>query len=288
MLALYNKKSEVLVSFQDILLKNQKYILFFVAALSLLAAGSVVGNEAGWKNLLFLGGATVLGVFWVYKVNDVIDYDEDLKFNLKQFFSNPLYLLYSLCILGLIIFGAQLVSWFRFQVFAFVGILGFVYSFNFKWSNYSFRLKNVFFFKNLAIGLAWGALIPIGSGSFESNIVVKLTFLTIVQVFIGSMIRDVPDREKDERQQVKSFPVVLGVKKTIWSMHWFNLLSFSVVFWGDYAADFFVMTTVVVIWRAVNLMMLSKQPFSKFWGQLFNLMTCVVILLVVMVDKLWV
>jgi 4-hydroxybenzoate polyprenyltransferase len=273
--------------FNGAFVKYKKYTLFFIAALSLLLSGVLIGESIDYKELTLLGFSSVLGVFWVYRVNDVIDYDEDLKFNLKYFFKNKYHVLYSLLILILIVFGTFLFSLFRFQIFAFVGLLGFVYSINFQLFGKVFRLKNIFFFKNLSIGLAWGALVVIGSGSLNSNSILMLTLLTVVQVFIGSMIRDIPDREKDMKQNVQSFPVVIGVKKTILFMHVANLSSLLILFIDSFSMSSFVLIVVVVFWRLVNLVMLQKKPLSSFWGQFFNLMTCTLIFAVILIDKLW-
>lgn len=267
--------------------KYKKYLLFFVAALSLLLAGTLMSESVDYRQLVLLAACSVLGVFWVYRVNDVIDYDKDLKFNLKHFFSSKFHILYSLLILILIVFGTFLFNSFRFQIFAFIGLLGFVYSINFRLFGKSFRLKNVFFLKNLSIGLAWGALILIGSGSFNSSEILVLTFLTVVQVFIGSMIRDIPDREKDLVQNVNSFPVVIGVKNTILFMHVANLSSFIILLFSSESRRFFVLIAVVVAWRMVNLVRLYEKPFSNFWGQFFNLMTCSLIFVLVLILKLW-
>ena len=272
--------------FTDVITKYKKYILFFIAALSLLLTGALVAETIDNTELLFLALCCVLGVFWVYRVNDVIDYDEDLKFNLKYFLSNKYHILYSLLILVLIIFGCFLFSLFRFKVFAFIGLLGFVYSINFRVFGKNVRLKNMFFLKNASIGLAWGALILIGSGTFHSDGVVALVFLTTIQVFIGSMIRDIPDKEKDLKQNVKSFPVVIGIKKTIIFMHLANLFSFFILVTTLFSWSLLALIAIVVAWRLVNLIMLKKDPFSKFWGQLFNLMTCTLIFVVVLIDKL--
>jgi len=277
-----NKQTNIFTKF---VLKYKKYILFFIAALSLLLSGILVGDTIDYKEIFLLVCSIVLGVFWVYRVNDVIDFDENLKFNIFSFFSNKFHVLYSLFILILIIFGTFLFGLFRFQVFAFVGLLGFIYSVSCNIFNKSFRLKNVFFFKNLSIGLAWGALVLIGSGSINSRESLVVFLLATIQVFIGSMIRDIPDLDKDLKQNVKSFPVVIGIENTILFMHIVNLSSFSILLLSSFSM--FILITVVVAWRFVNLVMLQKNPFSNFWGQYFNLMTCTLIFIVVLIDKLW-
>jgi 4-hydroxybenzoate polyprenyltransferase len=267
---------------------HKRYILFFIAALSLLIAGGISSDYVDVKTLFLLSSFTILGVFWVYKINDIVDHNHTLKYNLKHFFSNKYYIISSLCILFLIIFGAFIVTPFRFKYLAISGLLGALYSFDFTILNFKFKLKKIFLLKNLSIGIGWGLLIPIGSGSFNSELIVILTLLTINQVFIGSMIRDIPDRDKDLSQNVDSFPAKLGFKKTIIFMFILNLTPIFWLFLNSFPLNSSILIISVSAWRTINLIMLIQKPHSKFWLQTFNLMTCVIILLIVLINKLWI
>src|SRR5690606_13901529 len=102
-----------------------------------------------------------------------------------------------------------------FLLFLGVGFMAVVYSQPFRLKNRMFVLKNVFLLKNLLIGFSWGLLVFIGAGEISSNATVYLFFFAVIQVFIGSAVRDVSDISSDSANGVKSLPVVFGVNNAI-------------------------------------------------------------------------
>ncbi|MBK9192582.1 MAG: UbiA family prenyltransferase [Crocinitomicaceae bacterium] len=169
---------------------------------------------------------------------------------------------------------------FTFLVLSVISLMGVFYSLSFHYGKKLFRIKNVFLLKNIFIGIAWGSLILIGSGEFSDPVIKTLFLFSSVQVMIGSIIRDVPDEEKDKAAGVKSFPVVLGKKNTFIALHIFNFASWLTVLVWAFEGKFKWILLIVVLWRLINLIGLNLKNNSAFWGQKFNLFTCVLIFLI--------
>ncbi|MCH2233233.1 MAG: UbiA family prenyltransferase [Crocinitomicaceae bacterium] len=230
--------------------------------------------------LLVLVLAVITGVFLVYRLNDSIDQHHDLKFNIRKFWGNPLH---KVCIIQFvfILIPASLyfLSSFTFWVMAIAAVAGFIYSITLHINGKKFRIKNVFIVKNLFIGLAWGALVFIGAGGYSNPLTIAFFIFASVQVFIGSVIRDIPDFKKDIENNVKSLPVVLGIKNTIYGMKLLNITSVASVYFIEWDDNIMFVISAVIVWRLVNLRLLYKGENIKFWSQTFNLATCVLIYL---------
>ena len=97
------------------------------------------------------------------------------------------------------------------------------------------------------------------------------------QVFIGGVIRDIPDLKVDKGNGVNSLPVVLGVSTTIKLMHLINLLSLVFCFFIE---NYFLLFLIPSTWRFLNLLLLSSSPNNLKWSQKMNLFTCVLIFIV--------
>ncbi len=267
---------------------NLRYFLFFIAALSLLFSGIISNNKIEIYETTYLSLFTIIGIFWVYKLNDAIESKKSIASNLAIFFSNKLILICSLLIVSLIVFGPLIVNSFRFKYLAFSGILGALYSFQFKIKNWQYRLKNIVIIKNIAIGIGWGLLIPIGSGSFENVLTYYIMFFSILQVFIGSMIRDIPDQKRDSLQKVNSFPVVFGKFITLIFLGVTNLIPLIYISFYQTSRSFIFLVILVCSWRFVNLICIYKNPESKFWLQTGNLLTCLLIFITLLIGKIWI
>ena len=253
---------------------------FYIAANSLLLSGATISYNSSFWILCVLIWCNISGLFLIYRFNDCIDTKNKLRLNIYRFFSFPSHIIIFIqlvfCAIPIaFVFLEKDVLW----ILAISSILGFLYSFNFKINHYSFRLKNVFFVKNLLIGLVWGSLVLIGSKDMSQTHVVLLFIYCSLQVFIGGVIRDIPDFEIDRINKVKSFPVVIGLSYTIKLLHIINLMSVIVCYFMASNFIFFMVFSTPSIWRFFNLILLNKSPDNLRWSQWMNLFTCVLIFL---------
>jgi 4-hydroxybenzoate polyprenyltransferase len=241
-------------------------------------AGYIISNEKDIIALLLLLWCNIFGVLLVYRLNDIIDQNKDLTFNLRHFFSYPLHVV---MVLQFILVTLPLVfvyiNPFVFLVLAISAPVGILYSITFVWRGVPFRLKNLFLVKNFLIGIVWGALILIGAGNFDGVFVPILFTFASVQVFIGGIIRDIPDVDKDRYAGVESLPVVLGIPNTITISQTLNLGFFSYCFFTGQPSYVLIAIAIPTVWRMVNLMLLSLDPYNSRWSQSMNLFTCVLI-----------
>lgn len=273
---------------QNSSIKFKKLFLFYLASTALLISGALYTKELDWQILLFLVYCNFNGVFLIYRLNDCIDQHKDLKLNLKSFFDYKLHQWMVIQFLVILIpLAFLLLPAFSLYTLVIGGVVGSFYSLSFNIGKKQFRIKNVFLVKNILIGLVWGALVLVGAGHISTEEVMVLFGFASIQVVIGSMIRDVPDIEKDRSSGVKSLPVVLGIPFTFSFMHSLNVLGLLLLYLLDWNSLWLAGFGAVVIWRAINLIMLQKDNESRFWGQTFNLLACVFIFLVTLIFRFY-
>lgn len=253
-----------------------------------MLSGFLLRPEMDWKIFSILLWCNLSGVFLIYRLNDCIDQDADLKFNLSYFFSYRLHQIVVAQFILLAIPAATFyLDFFTLKILTVSALTGTIYSLSFKVRGKLFRIKNVFLLKNSLIGLVWGALILIGSGQLNHPVLLSLFVFTSVQVLIGSLIRDVPDLEKDKISGVKSLPVVLGLKKTFWFMHSVNFLSILSGFLCNWHAMMITLIALIVSWRFANIVFLKKNTSSILWGQYVNLITCILIAVIILMFRIY-
>ncbi len=255
--------------------------LFHLAAISLLCCGISLAEENSVYTNTTLIWCCFCGVFAIYRLNDFIDNAANLKNNLAHFFKNKLNLFFTLQFVLLTLPIAFIyLSWTAWLALGLSGLVGALYSIKFHFGNTVFRIKNTFLVKNLTIGLSWGSLILIGAGNVSSPLVKSMVLFTIVQVLIGSVIRDIPDREKDRTHNVQSLPIVLGINKTILLLHVLNMLSLGAVLLSVSSKNLWFTFSCVILWRLVTLSQIKRTFSSVFWSQKANLFTCTLLFIV--------
>lgn len=258
--------------------KFKPLYLFVIASNSLLLAGSIASKNFDLIQLLIIQWCGLCGVFIIYRFNDFIDQTHDFKFNVRRLFSHKLHLIF---LLQFFIFTIPAVfiflSPFRILLLSAICILGILYSVNFRINQTNFRLKNIFIVKNFYIGVLWGGLILVGANGFANSYITGLFIFTSLQVFMGSIIRDIPDLETDRKENVKSFPVVMGIKKTLLLLYAFNLLSFGIGYIFERRMEFMLLMGITIGWRFISLVCTQSNPNSRLWTQTFNLLTCFLI-----------
>lgn len=267
-------------------LNLKRLTLFFFAVISLLISGSLISQNLSLpKILVFIIGA-LCGVVLIYDSKG-INRTASLKIKIKQFLTHPRQAFFLFLLIALTPAGYIILSPLSFFLFVFAGALGVGYSITIKRNNLLFRLKNVLILKNLLIGMAWGILVLIGAGSIENKFVLLTSLFAFIQVFIGSVIRDLPDREKDMSSGVRSIPASIGEAKTILVMHLINLFSLIILFIPKFDVNFIFLIVIIVFWRLLNLIKVKADVQSNLWGQTINLFTCYLFFIISLIQFLW-
>ncbi|MES2593099.1 MAG: UbiA family prenyltransferase [Bacteroidota bacterium] len=269
-------------------IKLKPLYLFFVAANSLLLAGNILINTVNIPQLILLQWCGISGIFLIYRFNDFIDQTHDFKFNIRRFLSIKLHII----ILGqlfLITLPAAfyLLSAFHILILIIICILGILYSLTFPYNGRNYRVKNIFLVKNIFIGFAWGSLILVGAGVFANDLISGLFIFTSIQVTIGSIIRDIPDIARDKTDNVKSLPVIFGTEKTLNLLHILNALSLLAGCLMEKSNAFLLLMLITISWRAFSLVKIQNNHHSRLWTQTFNLLTCFLILVIILVQYIY-
>jgi 4-hydroxybenzoate polyprenyltransferase len=259
---------------------------FFLASTSLLLTGFFASDNKDLMSLFLLIWCNIIGVFLVYRLNDIIDQNSEFSFNLKNFFS---YKLHSIVVFQFVFITIPLALYylnlFVVLLLSIGAVFGILYSISFRIGNCVYRIKNVFLIKNILIGLVWGGLVLIGAGIMGNELVWLIFVFASVQVFIGGILRDIPDLEKDKFSGVKSLPVVIGVSKTILFVHLVNLGFLVFCFLNQYDQLFLIFCTIPTLWRMLNIELLRREPNKRIWSQSLNLFTCILIMISFLIVK---
>jgi 4-hydroxybenzoate polyprenyltransferase len=260
--------------------------LLLVASSSLLISGYIINSDRNWLELLVLLWCNFCGIILVYAINGYVDHS-DAKFSLKGFLRERWHIIF---IVQLFLFTFPIafltISTFRFIAFALIAATCIIYTISIRRNEQHFRMKNVFLFKNISIGPAWGALVLTGAGDLKNPVITALFIFASTQVFIGSMIRDIPDVENDRAAGLRTFPVLFGLNKSIFFMHFLNFCSIAAAFFCEWSEPVIVIFLSCILWRFINLWKLKNNAGSKMWGQTVNLATCSVILVLVIIQFL--
>ena len=262
---------------------TRRIFMFLVGILSLLFGGVLVGENFDFNQLIVLFISGLCGVMLIYNVNNQKQNENWFQI-LKGFLKNKTNALFVLILIVIIPFALKYLSGLSFGLLSAGGIIGVMYSLNYKIGKLKFKLKNILFLKNILIGLGWGGLVAIGAGSLVSNQVMFLTGFMMLQVFLGSIIRDFEDIENDKINGIRSLPVEFGVSNSIWIMHFINLLSLSILLLNFISFETQLVIIVLVIWRLVNLSLIKVKGVNNHLIQTFNLTTCYLFFIIILIQ----
>ena len=257
--------------------------LFLIAANSLLFSGFLFNLNQSILQFLFLFLSCSSGVYIIYKLIYLFDFSSGFienKRNLMKTKRNWLFVIsFAFLVIPLSIYT---LSFFQIGLFISISFLGVLYSFPIRTNKKILKVKNVFILKNILIGACWGCLVLIGANDYESKEVLELALFCSLQVFIGSVIRDVPDLLLDSKKGAYTLPVVLGVSKTIGFIHIVNLISVFLLIYLN--PSFSVIIFVVSIFRLFTLIQIKRNEHLKMWTQTANLSTCFLIFLLQLIQ----
>lgn len=269
-------------------IKFKPLYLFFIASNSLLLAGSIVTHTWNISQILLIQWCGICGIFLIYRFNDFIDQTHNFRFSIRRFLSIKLHIL----VIAQLLFvtfplALYLLSEFRIAMLVSICMLGILYSLNFSFNQKNYRIKNIFLVKNIFIGFAWGSLILVGAGVFFDKLVLGLFIFTSIQVVIGSIIRDIPDIEKDKTDHVSSIPAVFGTMASLYILHalnFFSLLAGALILRSN---EFLFFMLLIIMWRFITFLKIQENNDTIVWSQICNLLTCLLILIIIFVQYLF-
>ncbi len=255
----------------------KRIFLFAIPALALLLSGLLMRQETvslvEWFLLIW---ATISGILIVYRYNDFACGFSSSWQPVLSFFSHwsNIILVAQFFLIGIPLSWFYL-NEFQFVVLALAGILGIAYAVKFQWGALSWFPKRKFPIKNILIGCVWAALFLVGYGQIPDSSVWGIYGFIAAQVFIGSIIRDVPDAEVDLMRKTSSLPIMIGADKTILLLQVFNWAALGFAFFDFHW--FYVVFLPTVLWRSLILILIQRNPNNIFWTQWANLYTCLII-----------
>ncbi len=250
---------------------------FFISINIYLATGIAF---TGYGFSILLGGAPNFSVFLIiflmtfslYSLNRITDKDEDSINNPKRvaaitLFEKPLLALIALAYFLALVFGAQanLPTFLTVIAILLIGILYSVKIPVLKGLLGFPRFKDMLFGKNLFIGLNWVlamVMVPAAYHLVEINLgFAVLAVFIFIRSIINSGVFDLADIEGDKNAGIRTLPILLGPKKTMWLFYGANTFLGAMVFCAAYfgilppLAHLLNLSTVLVY---VYLFLLSK------------------------------
>lgn len=109
-------------------------------------------------------------------------------------------------------------------------IAGFLYTEYFK----TLKIKG---FKNYCIAVLWSSILfilPLSRNEVITNTFILIVFMYCLTAFANTIFFDIKDVESDSARDIRTFPVVLGLKKTEFLLYFIKLISASLVVTGVY------------------------------------------------------
>lgn len=265
----------------------KRLFLFAFPAYALLLSGVLMRQEQiEIVEIILLTWATISGILIVYRYNDfACGFSSSWKPVLSFFseWSN------TILVAQFFLIGIPL-SWFylnefQFFVLAVAGILGIAYAVKFQWGGLSWFPKRKFPIKNILIGCVWAAVFLVGYGQTPDESIWAVYGFIAAQVFVGSIIRDVPDADVDLTRNSLSLPILVGAKTSLVFLHAFNVLGVLFAFIlpeADFDLLYFVFLPIM-IWRFFVLLLIQLSPSNTLWTQWANLYTCLIIFVTILI-----
>lgn len=251
--------------------KSMRYLMF--AALCVTWTGFTFNSESNYLNFFVATLNTILLVLFVYGFDDVMD--SDVNFN---YFKNP-----AVRWLGISTLFSIAATYIALGITSAISallilVIGTLYSFRHDRDHFNIRLKSFFILKNFLIGVGWGLLVLLGSNHFSiESVFITFLFFTL-QVTIGSIIRDMDDIEEDRKNKIPTFPIVLGIRNTMFALHGVNALSLLVLFWGTMLSSeltsLWYLWISIVFYRFGLIEVIRQKNMSPYLLQQANIMAC--------------
>lgn len=267
--------------------RNVKILISLIlAAFSITLSGITLSSLRNISSFSILDtfikfGMTITLVGIIYSFNDIIDNTDQKK--MKRDYSRPIIWLF-LLFLDFLFMWFNHIEFIHSLIICFVILfIGIIYSIEYTYHSKLFKIKNMFIIKNIFIALGWALLIPLGHNASPDFYIAVFTVFTFIQVFIGSIIRDLSDIAEDKKFEVNSIPVRLGEKRTIRLLFFINSLSIVFIIISSFIIrDYQLSISLLLLPSLFRVFLIYKIKFDKgnsLYLQTFNLATCWVIFL---------
>ena len=135
------------------------------------------------------------------------------------------------------------------------------------------RLKTVFVLNSTLVALAWATamvFLPVAfADAMVTPIAVVLTVYFFIDIFVNTEIPNVRDIDDDARNNVSTFPTVVGVTRTRHLLYVINSLSILVVLWaflGGLLPALFA--SILLVGRALAVLLNSRVGRSHNYRRL--------------------
>ena len=97
--------------------------------------------------------------------------------------------------------------------------------------------KRIIGFKTFYVSFFWALLIILAGFYYgiQNNLLIFLLFLFVfLRSAVNTVFFDIKDIESDKKEDLKTFPIIFGKKKTLNYLHLFNVFSFLPIIFGVY------------------------------------------------------
>jgi len=173
-------------------------------------------------------------------------------------------------------------TFFQWSVIGLIAFSSVLYQVKIPYVKLQFQFKKHLLVKNLLIGLSWAALIVLGAGDFKTAEIQFLFWFMAVQVGYGSVIRDITDIAHDQKHELQTLPIIMGVTKTIWILQLVNWSSFLLAYYFAYDSNLHWINAVALLvigYKSLLLYKVKQDPTAKRWTQYLNISTCMLLFL---------
>lgn len=132
---------------------------------------------------------------------------------------------------GTAILASFFIGWASFTIVFTIAVISFLYSYGFGFG----RFKEMFLLKNITIAMGWSMLllVPAFAGNFPFEpVFLILVFFVFAHCVISSTISDLKDVEGDSKNNVKTLPTEIGLKRTLLALSLVNAAAFLAIIIG--------------------------------------------------------
>jgi 4-hydroxybenzoate polyprenyltransferase len=244
-------------------------MLFVLAALSLVGAGVLFAQQATLPEIFFSLYVGALGTWLLYG----FDWRAPFKKGGQRLFLIQLF--------GAFESAFYLLEPFQISVLLCMAFIGVLYQIPVVGSRLDVQLKKITGLKNILIGLSWAALVLLGARSYSAPFVQFAFWFVAIQIGFGSIIRDISDVSHDQKAQVATLPIRIGIHKTIRVLHLVNFASIGVAlcYFGWHFSVALQLSLLIIAYKALILFKVQQDHSVKLWTQYLNILTCLWIFL---------
>lgn len=261
-------------------------ILFLLATSALLFLGNVLGGNLSITQIIVQQIAGLAGTYFIYQMGGLFFEKHSIKEIFTELSNDKIKLILVLLFFLVLPF---LVLYFLpsycFWVFTFVLVFGVLYSIPFLVNGKTIVLKKTLIVKNIFIGFSWGALILEGAAANSVKHSWELFLFVSLQIFIGSILRDFYDIEKDKAADFKTLPIVYGEQKSIRLLHFLNIAVLAGFLFYESNIYLILLYVAGTLYKSVLIRLVERKAQSVLFTQTLNIGFCYFIFFIVLIQR---